>query len=425
VKELIAGLSLLRMQRGLRLPPDVLLEEQTRKLRRTIHHAYSTTPYYRKLLDAAGLRPQDIPITRKQDLLVVPLEERVAEGTDINKCHKSVTSGSMGARFELRMAPKERLRRILADVRAFLANGCSVWDTMCASSSRREIHEPAYWFQRLGLLRRRHVSVFNDLENKLRTLTAGNYDIIYWLTSDLVLLAEAMLERGIGVAPPNMVVTNGEMMNPTQQCTIEQAFGRAPTDFYGCAEFWTVAWQCRERRGYHINADLLLLELVRDGNVVEPGEEGEIVVTDLMPRAMPLIRYATGDWARSATAPCPCGITLPTLAHIGGRILDFLVLPSGKKISPYVVLLTVSPIKGIKEYHLVQKSRSEVLVRFSRHPHAKEVPSPALLQTVRSLVGESMEIRLEEVDRIERPSGKFRVVENELLRAGDSVQRAT
>ena len=58
-------------------------------------------------------------------------------------------------------------------------------------------------------------------------------------------------------------------------------------------------------------------------------------------------------------------------------------------------------------------------------PHAKEGPSPAPFQTVRPLVGESMEIRLEEADRIERPSGKFRVVENELLRAGESVQRAT
>jgi len=58
-------------------------------------------------------------------------------------------------------------------------------------------------------------------------------------------------------------------------------------------------------------------------------------------------------------------------------------------------------------------------------PHAKEDPSPAPFQTARTLVGESMEIRLEEADRIERPSGKFRVVENELLRAGESVQRAT
>jgi len=269
----------------------------------------------------------------------------------------------------------------------------------------------------LGLLRHRYPSLLDDLDTKIRILMEGNYDVILGLSSDLFVLAEAMLERGIAPTPPKVVITFGEVIDTLQRRTIQQGFGRVPTDFYGSVEFGLIAWQCPEREGYHVNADLFILELVKDGTVVGPGEEGEVVITDLAPRAMPLIRFATDDWSSISGAACSCGITLPTLSHISGRIWDFLLLPSGKKIAPFYVTTQLEDIPGIRSFQVTQVSRSDVVVRYTRHPEVGEEPSPAILQALRPIIGETMQLHVREVGSIARPRGKFRVVENALLRA--------
>ncbi|UCD57974.1 MAG: hypothetical protein JSV16_02345 [Candidatus Hydrogenedentota bacterium] len=94
MKELRAALSFLSMWRNLHMSPEALQKKQARKLREIVHHAYSTTPYYHNLFDAAGIRPGDIgtlsdlsriPISRKENMLKVPLEDRIARGTDVRK----------------------------------------------------------------------------------------------------------------------------------------------------------------------------------------------------------------------------------------------------------------------------------------------------------------------------------------------------
>jgi len=413
------------MLRNRHLSPEALREEQTRKLRGTLHHAYSTTPYYRNLFETAGVHPWDIrtlsdlsrvPISRKEDLLRVSLEDRIAKGTNIKKCRRRSTSGTTGTPWDVLISPSENLRRDLKALRAMLANGHRFFHRTCRFLDPRMLPRPHYWFQDLGFLRHRYVSLYDDLDSKVRILMEGNYDVIFGGSSGLFVLAETMLERGTAPTPPKLVVTYGEVIDSLQRRTIRQVFRRDPTDFLGSVEFGSIAWQCPERQGYHIDADHLILELVKDGTVVAPGKEGEVVITDLAPRAMPLIRFATGDWSSSSDAPCPCGIKLPTLSHISGRMWDFLLLPSGEKITPLCVTIQLEDIPGIKGFQVTQVSRSEVVVRFTRRSDAGEDPSPAILRRFGSLMGETMQLHVQEVESIPRPRGKFRVVENALLR---------
>ena len=426
MKELGAALSLLQMRRHLHSSPEIIRDEQTRRLRETVHHPYSTTPYYRNLLEAAGVRPRDInsladlqriPLTTKEDLLGVPLEDRISRGTDVRKCLKVRTSGTSGTPWEIPITPSEKLRRVLADLRSLMANGCNLFERTCIFAEPQKLPGPHFWFQHLGLLRRRYVSFLDDPESKLATLRDGNYDVICGWPSDLLLVAETTLKHGAGFSPPNILVTSGEVMQPSWHRVIRQAFGRDPTDFYGTVEFGYVAWQCPERQGYHVNADLFALELVNNGVVVEPGEEGEMVITDLAPRAMPLIRFATGDWSSSSGRACPCGVTLPSLSHISGRALDFLLLPSGKKVSPLCFNGQLKYVPGIKSFQVIQVSRSQLVARYTRHSDAAEDLSPAIVRMLRPVIGETMQIHVQQVASMACPRGKFRVVENALPQA--------
>ena len=81
-------------------------------------------------------------------------------------------------------------------------------------------------------------------------------------------------------------------------------------------------------------ADRLIVEILRDGGPVAPGELGEVVVTDLYSYAMPLIRYRMGDLARAGSGPCRCGLGLPVLDAVEGRCGDAMAGKDGDTVLP-------------------------------------------------------------------------------------------
>ena len=107
---------------------------------------------------------------------------------------------------------------------------------------------------------------------------------------------------------------------------IEHAFQAECFDDYSTFEFHHVAYECPRHR-YHLAADNVAVEFVRDGRPARPGEEGEILLTGLTNNAMPLIRYAIGDVGVPGDEICPCGRGFPTMQLIQGRVDDFVVLP--------------------------------------------------------------------------------------------------
>lgn len=113
---------------------------------------------------------------------------------------------------------------------------------------------------------------------------------------------------------------------------IERAWGCRVYDHYGTTEMGLGGGvDCRARSGYHLREADLLFEIVDPdtGRPVPDGESGEVVFTTLTRRAMPLVRYRTGDVARFTPEPCACGTVLRRLAHIEYRLVDHLTLPGG------------------------------------------------------------------------------------------------
>jgi phenylacetate-CoA ligase len=119
-------------------------------------------------------------------------------------------------------------------------------------------------------------------------------------------------ERGMAFPSLRVVMGVGDVMTDECRTEIERGFGAPVRDFYGAAEAGLIAYECPAgMRTYHVNADNLFVEILRDGR---RATAGEVVVTPLAYEAMPLIRYRLGDAATWADG-CPCGSGLPALGR--------------------------------------------------------------------------------------------------------------
>jgi phenylacetate-CoA ligase len=124
-----------------------------------------------------------------------------------------------------------------------------------------------------------------------------------------------------------------------------------------------VAFQCGCSRGYHVNAEAVILEVVDEvGKPVLPGHEGRLVLTNLNNYAMPFVRYATGDLgARWPNADaCACGRGLPLLAYVKGRTSDQLVLPDGTALVMWYFTTLFRLTPGIDAFQVRQTAPDKI-----------------------------------------------------------------
>jgi phenylacetate-CoA ligase len=154
------------------------------------------------------------------------------------------------------------------------------------------------------------------------------------------------------------------------------------------------------------------VEFLNDGKSVSPGEIGEIVVTSLYNKAMPLIRYRSSDAGRpSPDGQCSCGCRLPSMRVIDGKVLDFLVLPGGKLVSPHVPKKALLFVEGILRFQMVQHTISVIEVLCEVGPDWNEETPRQIENALRPIVGEGVRITARQVEHIERaPSGKIKVI---------------
>jgi len=237
-------------------------------------------------------------------------------------------------------------------------------------------------------------------------------DVIYTYPSVLLRIAHVIGDRGTRIRP-RLLLAHGEILTEAVRQRVEQAFKAPLLHTYGCTELPRIGFECRHRNGFHLIPDAAVVEVIRDGRPTEPGEEGEIVLTPLRNRCMPLLRYRIEDRAAFSPEACPCGLPYPMLTTIVGRSDDFLILPSGRHVSARSVNCVDLP--DVREYKIVQAAPDLI--------HVLTVPARALTPTrvnniqariASGCLGEKVEVRVTCVDRLalER-TGKLRTVVRE------------
>ena len=159
---------------------------------------------------------------------------------------------------------------------------------------------------------------------------------------------------------------------------LERTFGLRAFDIYGLSEIVGpgVAGECETREGLHIADDHFLPEIVDpvSGASLPSGREGELVLTTQTKRAMPLIRYRTGDITTLTVEPCRCGRTSARMARIKGRSDDMLVV-KGVNVYPSEVERTLLALDELAPHYQLVVDRGTTLARLE----VQVEPGPALI----------------------------------------------
>jgi phenylacetate-CoA ligase len=208
---------------------------------------------------------------------------------------------------------------------------------------------------------------------------------------------------------------------------LERVWGCAAYDTYGLSEIIGpgVAGECEARDGLHVADDHFLPEIVDPATGVPraEGEEGELVITTLTKRALPLLRYRTGDITALTREPCRCGRTSARIARLKGRADDMLVI-KGVNVYPSEVEAALLAIGELEPHYQLVVDRSATLARVEIHVE----PAPSLLarcggqwadahpevealrhqvgERVRVAIGLSVDVRLVAPHTIPRSEGK-------------------
>ena len=175
--------------------------------------------------------------------------------------------------------------------------------------------------------------------------------------------------RGLLTVRPKCILAYGEVLYPDVEACVADTFGCPVRQVYKCTE-GTIAVSCAENR-LHVQEDLMALQLLdREGKPTPAGEPcHRLVITNLVYRALPFIRYELNDIICLDPRPCPCGSSFRVIARIQGRSDDVFWAdradgPGLQYVFPdYISRAIISSSDGIEEYQAVQVSPRQVLVR--------------------------------------------------------------
>jgi phenylacetate-CoA ligase len=148
------------------------------------------------------------------------------------------------------------------------------------------------------------------------------------------------------------VLLGGEGVSRKMRRVIEDKIGGEIFLGYGLMEFGGgIGTECEEHRGYHLYTNIYP-EIIdpKTGIPVEKEEYGELVLTSLDREAMPLIRYRTGDITRFIEGACDCGLKLPMIDYLKGRLDDRVTLGTAEKYYPVFFEKLFDSLNEVKDF---------------------------------------------------------------------------
>lgn len=193
------------------------------------------------------------------------------------------------------------------------------------------------------------------------------------------------------------VYATAEMLTDEMRATIEAAFHCKVFNQYGCREVPNIACECR-RGNLHVFSDLVWLEAI----------DGELVVTSLTNRLMPLIRYALGDMGRLRDEVCDCGLPFPLMAMDMCRKNDLILAPDGRQLHPSNLNRLLYGCTQIRSYQFIQDAPTRLRLLLVADELLDGNEQARLASAVAKM---GLTLQIEYVPEIPRTvSGKHRVV---------------
>lgn len=235
--------------------------------------------------------------------------------------------------------------------------------------------------------------------------------VIFGHSHSIYILASYLQQMGVEDLRPRGIITTSMMLLDPERRLIEQVFDCQVTNRYGCEEVGLIGCECEQHNGLHLNSDHVVVEFLRDnGTEATPGEEGNIIVTDLINRGMPHIRYSVEDLGVPSDRMCLCGRGLPLMERVTGRQADFLKRLDGSLVAGVsLVERTLTAISGIEQMQLIQDELCRVCAKVVKDSRFDEASDHKLRDELRRVFGAKMIVEVEYVQALERTrSGKYR-----------------
>jgi len=412
-------------------PPAVIARARDRRVRQMVLHAYRSVPYYRELLPRLGLSPADFRTA--DDLARLPILEREDVGANpyaflssayrMDRCVASRTGGSTGKSLP-----------ILHDSSAVLQSAAYQWrdQSLLArlvgrSFGYRELifssavgvaglverfgHARSFLPSGLRIQRRYH-AVLDPPEAAVRLLNDFKPHLLKGFGSGIAKLFAQLEREGAPFHRPCAVSYSGDALPAGARALIEQRFGIPVFSTYQAAEAFKIGFECERHAGLHLNADLYPLRVVdADGRTAPHGEVGDVVVSNLVNRAMVLLNYRIGDCAVLAADPCACGRTLPLLAHLEGRSGEALIGVQGRRLTATALESAFWSALSRTLLHQVEQ-RAPDRIHWRIVPRAtadREALRAVLVENGRKYFGDDVAVEVEFLDDLPRTErGKVR-----------------
>jgi phenylacetate-CoA ligase len=402
---------------------------QLAELNRVIRHARDTVPLYRQRgLPEGPLRRlesiRDLPLLTKEDLRQ-PVEVVTSDAFRGSRLAEIHTGGTTGKPLTI-YCDSPTLQRNYAFFARFrewagVSPGARVATFMGRVIVPPEQRRPPFWRRNAAgkaLLFSSYHLAPDTIRAYVDRLVAYQPVLIDSYPSSIEPIARYVKDHGIRGLRPRAVITSSETLLEPVRRLIEDALCCRVFDHYGAAEMAALVTQC-EAGSYHLNPEFGIVELLRQGEPVGPGEAGEIVATGFINPVMPLIRYGTGDAAVWGRGNCRCGRAFPTLERIEGRMDDVLVTPEGRRIGRLDPIF--KSVASLYETRIVQDQPDHVRVEVVLKAPLSSAEENTLRYELGNRLGPRVRIDILRVASLPRTAaGKLRAVVNEV----SSAQRA-
>ena len=417
-------------------PPEDLRAAQFGQLALLLAHAAATVPLYRERLAAAGFDPQHA-LTAEQWRRLPILERREVQqaGTALHsakiplahgKTFTVTTSGSTGRPVTVMRTAIDALDWDAHTLRGHLWHRGDLGGTLAVIRAQGD--DKARWPQGTRLSRWGNVtgSVFDTgpavvlnaaepIDRQLEWLERQNPDYLIVLPTHLGELVRLARQRGVKLPRLKSIETLGGMLAPETRRACRDVWGVPVVDTYSAQELGYMALQCPEHEHFHVTAESVFVEVVDEhGEPCAIGSSGRVVVTPLHNFAMPLIRYAIGDYAEVGP-PCACGRGLPVLARILGRARNLLTLPTGERIGAMFVNDAFKDAP-VAQFQVVQHAPDHLEMRIVPTRPFTPDDERRISAGVIGRLGHPFRITFSYLDEIPRgPGGKFEDFRSEIV----------
>lgn len=396
---------------------------QGERLHAFMTHLATSVPFYRGWLDEHGLTPADfrdpgalarLPVTDK------PFMRAHFEALRSEHAHDLIgarTSGSSGEplhfllsrpRISFDIAAKWRATRWwdvdIGDPELVL------WGATQENSAQDRVRE---WRDRLFATRLIPTGELTDarLDQILGIMRQTRPKQLFGYPSALARLAFRAIERGLPMNDLGIRVAfcTSEVLRPEWRQAIASAFGCGVANEYGARDAGFIARECPQG-GLHITAEELIVEVVDStGEPLPPGEEGDILVTNLAGPEFPFLRYRTGDRGALSPLQCPCGRGLPLLQQLSGRANDGLRSTRGGWVHGSAINHLMRDLPGLRAYQVVQHEPDRVSIAIVTDTPPDPAHTDALEHRLRTLLGDEVRCEVQRTSHIPpAANGKFR-----------------